>query len=63
MGSSAPSPLSPNALYSAPSTMAGWGGLLGRSEVTTETNPSHNFWVDEKDQRYRKSHFLGGIFF
>lgn len=62
MGSSAPSPLSPNALYSASSTTAGWGGLLGRSEVTTETNPSHNFWVDRKTRGIGSHLFSWGNF-
>lgn len=58
MGSSAPSPLSPDALYSTSSTMTGWGGLLGRSGVIMETNPSHNFWIDEKDQKYIGGHLF-----
>lgn len=63
VGSSA-HPLSPNALYKQPLWhMAGWGCLLGRSGVTMETNPSHNFWVDERPRGMEVTYSLGEIFF
>lgn len=62
MGSSAPSPLSPDALYSASSTMTGWGGLLGRSGVIMETIPATISGLTRKTRSIWRSLILLGKF-